>query len=479
MAFYMILPELIVLTMACIILMIDVYIPQKQLGITYFLTQLTLIGAFVMSIILYFSPTAVVFHGNFVRDRLTSVSEIFMYVSMFILFVLSRRYILDRKNMARGEYYVLALFSLLGMMVLVGGHTLLTLFLGLELMALPLYALVAMQRDNGRATEAAMKYFVLGAIASGMLLYGMSMIYGATGSLNIGTIATRVASANHVHQLTLIYGLVFLIAGIAFKFGAAPFHMWVPDVYDGAPTSVTMLVGSAPKIAAFVLAVRLLIQMLSSLHAQWSPLFVFLTLFSIGLGNVLAIAQTNFKRLLAYSGIANMGYMALGFLPGTAQGEAGALFYVITYALSVTAALAILIILSRKGVECEKISDLKGLHQRSPWLALMMLFVMFSMAGVPPFIGFFAKVAVIEALLAAGYVAVPIIAIAFAVVGLYYYLRVVKVMYFDATDNKIPQPVGPLDAKVVVSLNGIALLAFGLFPGLLFTLVHQVFLQAL
>lgn len=474
MEFYYILPQLILLVMACVILMCDAYCKQHELKVTYGLTQATFVVAAVVSFILYHHHEVTAFHGSFVRDRLTSVAEIFIFITMFVVLLLSRRYIKSRGNMARGEYYILALFSTLGMTILSGGHTMIVTYLGLELMSLPLYALVAINRDDKNATEAAMKYFVMGAIASAMLLYGMSMVYGATGSLDITAIRHGAIFANHTHALVLTYGMVFILVAIAFKLAAAPFHMWAPDVYEGSPLSITMLVGSAPKIAAFAMAIRLLVDMLPGMHIEWQPLLIFLSLVSIGVGNVLAISQTNIKRLFAYSGISHMGYMLLGILAATNEGYSAALFYIIVYALSSTAAISLLVLMSRQGFECENVNDLKGLHFRNPWLALIMLFVMFSMAGVPPFIGFFAKVAVLKAVLAAHFVAVPIIAIAFAIIGLFYYLRVIKVMYFDQPDIETPV-TWHMDTRLMISVNGIALLFFGVFPGGLFVLCHSVF----
>lgn len=479
MEFFYILPQLWLLVMACVVLLADAFKPnQKGLRLTYGLTQGTLVVAAVLSVMLYSDGAHIVFDGNFVRDRLGSVVEVFIFISMFVTLLLSRRYLFLRHGMARGEYYILALFSTLGMTILAGGHTMLTIYLGLELMSLPLYAMVAFHRESQHAVEAAMKYFVMGAIASGMLLYGMSMLFGATGSLDLSVIDHMANYATHPQHLILVYGMVFILVGIAFKLGAAPFHMWVPDVYDGAPVTVTMMVGSAPKIAAFAMAIRLLIDMMPAMQHEWQPLLVFLTMVSIGVGSVLAIAQTNIKRLFAYSGIAHMGYMLLGILAATQDGFSASLFYVITYALTATAGFSLLTIMSRKGFECENIDDLKGLHQRNPWLALMMLFVVFSMAGVPPFIGFFAKVAVIKALLEAHFLAVPIIAIVFAIIGLFYYLRVVKVIYFDKAED--PTPVAwHMDTRIMLSINSVALLFFGVFPAGLFVLCHQVFMQAI
>ena len=376
--------------------------------------------------------------------------------------------------MGRGEYYILGLFSMLGMMVLVSAHSLITIYLGLELLSLPLYAMVAMRRDDQKATEAGMKYFVMGAVASGMLLYGISFIYGSVHTINLAQIATALA-AGHVLMPVFLLGLVLIIVGIAFKLGVVPFHMWLPDVYDGAPNSVMMFVGTAPKVAAFGMAIRLLVEMMPTMQAQWQPLFIFLAILSMGLGNLLAIAQTNIKRMLAYSGIAHIGYMLLGLIAGTANGYSSALFYIIVYVFMSLAAFSMIILLSRQGFECENISDLKGLNTRSPWLALMVLFTMFSMAGIPPFIGFFAKLSVLEALISVHIVWLAVLAIVFAIIGLYYYLRVIKVVYFEQPDTDEPIAWN-FDMRIILSVNSMALLFFGLFPGAIFALCQYTFL---
>ena len=473
MAFYKILPELFVLGMACFILLLDLYAKQKRLLLTYSLTQLTLIIAFFLSALQLGAATYVGFDHQFIRDNLTTVLEITIYAAAFIIFLFSQEYILDRGNMARGEYYVLGLFSVLGMMVLVSAASLVTLYLGLELLSLPLYALVALYRENDRATEAAMKYFIMGALASGMLLYGMTMLFGASGSLELSTISQVMT--NGQHSLLFVLGLVLIVCGVAFKLGAAPFHMWVPDVYEGAPTSVTLFVGTAPKLAAFGMMVRLLVETFPSLLSQWQPLLILLAITSMAVGNILAVTQSNLKRMLAYSAIAHMGYMLLGLIAGTAMGYSAALFYMISYVFMSTASFAMLVLLSRAGFECEKISDLQGLNSRHPWLALMMLLTMFSMAGIPPLLGFFAKVGVLEALISAHFVWLSVIAIIFAIIGLYYYLRVVKVMYFD--HPIVAEPIlWSGDRRAMMSINSLALLAFGIFPGGLFALCHFAFL---
>jgi len=486
MEFYRLLPEIFILCATCIILLVDLYTKQDRLRLTYYLAQLSVIVALVLSCLQLNISHFVGFHGNFIRDQLTTLLEIGIYASTFVVFLFSRDYILDRGNMARGEYYVLGLLSMLGMMVLVSSHSLLALYLGLELLSLPLYAMVAMHRDDKRATEGAMKYFVMGALASGMLLYGMSLVYGMTGSIDISTIAKHIVAAHEQHSTGLILGVVFLVIGIAFKLGAAPFHMWVPDVYEGAPTSVTLFVGTAPKLAAFGMAIRLLVEMLPALHAQWEPLLILLAILSMAIGNFLAIAQTSLKRMLAYSGIAHVGYMSLGLIAGaraTSLGltdvsmtsDANALFYMIIYVIMSLASFSILIILSRQGFECEKISDLQGLNSRSPWLALMMLLVMFSMAGIPPLVGFFAKLGVLVSLIDVHLVWLAVVAIIFAIIGLYYYLRVVKVMYFDRPVESQSIAWSP-SMLSVFTINSMALLFLGIFPGALFAICRQVFM---
>lgn len=472
MEFYKILPELFVLSMACIILLVDLYYRQKRLLLTYTLTQATLIGATILSVMQLNAPTIFAFDGQFIRDQLSTVLEITIYVISFMIFMFSRDYILDRGNMGRGEYYVLGLFSILGMMILVSAHSLLTIYLGLELLSLPLYAMVAMHRDSDEATEAAMKFFVMGALSSGMLLYGMSMVFGAANSLDITTISQ--AMSNGGNNTIYVLGLIFIVAGVIFKLGGAPFHMWVPDVFEGAPNAVTLFVAAAPKLAGFGMAIRLLVETFPTLEVQWQPLLILVAIVSMAVGNILAITQSNIKRMLAYSSISHIGYVMLGLIAGTANGYAAAMFYMISYVFMTTAGFAVLILLSRQGFECEKISDLQGLNTRNPWLALMMLITMFSMAGIPPLIGFFAKLGVLEALIDVHMVWLAVVAIIFAIIGLYYYLRVVKVMYFDRPTQADPVLYNA-DARAMISINGLILLFFGLFPGALFTLCHFVF----
>jgi NADH-quinone oxidoreductase subunit N len=377
-------------------------------------------------------------------------------------FLYARDYLRDR-GLFRGEFFVLGLFAVLGMMVLVSAASLLTLYLGLELLSLCLYALVAFDRDSPTASEAAMKYFVLGALASGMLLYGMSMLYGATGSLNLAEIAAAL-SGRGTDDLVLVFGVVFLVVGVGFKLGAVPFHMWIPDVYHGAPTAVTLFVGSAPKLAAFAMAMRLLVDGVESLHSDWQQMLVVLSVLSMGVGNLLAIAQSNIKRMLAYSTIANVGFLLLGILAGTPEGYSAALFYTITYVIMVSGAFGVVIYLSRAGFEAEALEDFKGLNQRSPWIAFVMMLVMFSTAGVPPLVGFYAKLSVLKAVVDVDMVWLAVVAVVLSIIGAFYYLRIIKLMYFD--DPVSDEPVlGSLDTQVLLSVNGLALAVLGIMPG--------------
>ena len=386
------------------------------------------------------------------------------------------RHYLKVHNLFRGEYFVLALLSVLGMMVMISAHSLLTIYLGLEIMSLSLYTLIAIARDRAIAVEAALKYFVLGAIASGLLLYGMSMIYGITGSLDIAQIATFATSAILASEQVLIlnFGLVFLVIGIAFKLGAVPFHMWVPDVYQGAPTSVTMFLSTVPKIAAAAMLVRLLIDGLGAMQAYWSDLFMVLAILSIALGSLVALMQSNIKRLLAYSTISHIGFILLGFTTGVIEGYGAAAFYVLVYILMSLAAFGSIIALNKQGFEAEQIADFRGLSKHSPWFALIMLVVMLSMAGVPPFIGFYSKLFILQQVISAGYVYLAITAVVFAVISAYYYLQIIKTMYFDDAEGEITV-TAPLDMKVVLSVNGILILVIGLMPSYWMELAISLF----
>jgi NADH-quinone oxidoreductase subunit N len=461
-------PEIVVGGAACLILLVDLLLPESRRPTSYWLTQLTLLAAVLLT---WLSPDETPVHalsGMFVSDKLADVLKIFAYLSAALTLFYSRTY-LEARGLFRGETFVLTLTSVLGMMVMISANSFVSLFLGLELMSLSLYAMIALQRDSGRAVEAAMKYFVLGAIASGLLLYGMSMLYGATGTLEISAVADAIVSGKG-NGVILVFGLVFVVSAIAFKIGAVPYHMWIPDVYDGAPTAVTLFVGSAPKLAAFAFAMRLLVGSLSALAVDWQGMLIVLCVLSMVLGNVVAIAQTSIKRMLAYSTIANMGFMLLGFLSVTGDGArttldgySAAMFYTVTYVLTTLVSFGIVMLLSREGFEADQLDDLKGLNQRSPWYAFMMLLAMFSLAGVPPTVGFYAKFSVIAAAVDVGLVWLAILAVLASIVGAFYYLRIVKLMYFDDAVD-----AAPIDARadtgILLSLNGIALLLLGLFP---------------
>ncbi|CAN1522600.1 MAG: NADH-quinone oxidoreductase subunit NuoN [Sulfuritalea sp.] len=455
------LPEIIIVSMAMFILLADLFLkPANRIAI-YVLAQLSLLGAAYFTFSTHVPSVSYAFTGTFVDDAMSDVLKLMIYLGTSLIFVYSRQYIQDR-NMFRGEFYALALFSVLGMMIMVSGQSLLTLYVGLELLSLSLYALVALDRDNAKATEAAMKYFVLGALASGMLLYGMSMIYGMTGSLNIAEINTALMAGPKIHSV-LILGLVFIVSGLAFKLGAVPFQMWVPDVYEGSPTAVTMLISSVPKLAAFAFVIRILVLALPSLAVDWQQMLMIMAVLSIIIGNITAIAQTNLKRMLAYSTISHVGFLLYGLMSATINGFIFAMFYVVSYVLMALAGFGIILLLSRKGFEADKLDDLKGLNQRSPWHAFLMLIVMFSMAGVPPTLGFYAKFSVLQAALAAGFLWLVVFAVLMAVIGAFYYLRVIKLMYFDEPVDHHPIEA-PMDMRIVLGFNALALLVVGIMP---------------
>ncbi len=454
-------PEIFVLTMACLILIVDLFVSDKNRIVTYLLSQVTLIGAFILSLLLMNEPTTMTFSNTFILDPMSSFLKLFIYLSVFVVFLYSRAYLKER-DMFRGEFFVLGLAATLGMMVMVSASNLLTIYLGLELLSLSMYAMVAMNRDSLESSEAAMKYFVLGAMASAMLLYGMSMIYGVTGSLNLAEISAVFADGNHTTTVAT-FGLVFLLVGVAFKLGAVPFHMWVPDVYQGSPTAVTLFLSSAPKLAAFAMMMRLLVDGLSSLETDWHGILVILSVLSIAIGNVVAIAQTNIKRMLAYSGISHIGFLLMGMLAATPEGFSSAMYYAVVYVLMSLGGFGMIILMSRKGFEADELSDYKGLNDRNPWYALMMMFIMFSMAGVPPFLGFWAKFAVIKAVVNIGMINLAIIAVFFSVIGAFYYLRIIKLMYFDKPETDVEINPGT-DLRLVFSINAIAVLILGLFP---------------
>jgi NADH-quinone oxidoreductase subunit N len=467
--FMLAMPEIFVLGMACFILILDLFLSERSRVVTYLLTQATLVGAFLLSLSLYGGGKELTFSDSFVLDPMASVLKMVVYFAVFMVFLYSRTYLRER-GMFRGEFFVLGLFGVLGMMVMISAHSLLTIYMGLELLSLSMYAMVAMQRDSKVAAEAAMKYFILGAMASAMLLYGMSMIYGVTGTLDLAGVSQAVAGKGS--QLILIFGLVFLMVGVAFKLGAVPFHMWVPDVYHGAPTAVTLYISTAPKLAAFAMMMRLLVDGLGALEAQWHDILLLLSVLSLVIGNVVAIAQTNIKRMLAYSGISHIGFLLLGVLSGSQEGYAAGMFYAIVYVLMGLGGFGMVILMSRAGFEADQLDDYKGLNERSPWFALMMMFLMFSMAGVPPFIGFWAKLAVLQAVVDANMVWLAAVAVIFSVIGAFYYLRVIKLMYFDKPLEQTPFSPS-LDVAAIFSANAIAVLLLGLFPSSLMAICRQ------
>lgn len=471
----LILPEIFLLSAIVVILLLDLFLSKSFKQITYYLTQFSLLITGILSFNLIGHTDAVIFSNSFVLDDMASVFKVMMAGATMVAMVYSRHYLMQHQ-LFRGEYFVLVLLSVLGMMVMVSGYSLLTLYLGLEILSLSLYALIAIARERSVAIEAALKYFVLGAIASGLLLYGMSMIYGISGSLNIADIAVFSSNTDLGSKETLIinFGLVFLVIGIAFKLGAVPFHMWVPDVYQGAPTCTTMFISTVPKIAAVAMLVRILIDGLGAMQPYWSDLFALLALLSIALGSVVALMQTNIKRLLAYSTISHIGFILLGFMTGVVSGYGAAVFYVLVYVLMSLAGFGVIILLNKSGFEADEISDYKGLSKHSPWFALLMLIVMLSMAGVPPFIGFYAKFFILQQLISAGFVTVAIIAVVFAVISAYYYLQIIKSMYFTDSD-KTTVISAPMDIKLILSINAILILVIGLFPDFWIKLSFSLF----
>jgi len=457
--------EIFVAIMILTIMLATAFARGIARGLAYSLAQFTLIVATFITFFTLDARSEFAFNGMFVRDMPGGILKLMVYFSMMIALLYGRGYLADRK-LDRPEYYLLALLTTLGMMVMITANHLLVLYIGLEMMSLSLYALVAFDRDTVRSTEAGMKYFVLGALASGLLLYGMSMIYGATGALDL-TVVKQVVLNGGADNTVLLFGLVFLVAGISFKLGVVPFHMWVPDVYQGAPTAVTVILSSAPKLAAFALAMRLLAGALPSLAGHWQSMLMFVAALSIILGNFAALIQHNIKRMLAYSGISHMGFMLLGLLSGgDGTGYSSAMFYAIAYALMTLAAFGMVMLLSREGFEAENIEDFKGLNRRNPWFALLMLFVMFSMAGIPFFVGFFAKFSVLQAVIQAGHLWIAILAVVMSLIGAFYYLRIVKFMYFDEPVDSTPLNISG-ELQVMLSINGIAIALLGLMPGTL------------
>ena len=465
-------PELTLLGLICVVMIADLFVEDEDRAVTFWLTMASLL---VVATVLFFTAPArqvVAFHGAYIADPMSNVLKMGAIVFVGVSFLYARDY-LRANDLNRGEYYLLGLFGLLGMMIMMSANSLLSMYLGLETLALSMYALVAIDRKNVTSAEAAMKYFVLGAIASGVLLYGISWVYGVTGSLQFNEIAAAISTDPSVNDLLLWFGLAFLIVGIAFKFGAVPFHMWLPDVYQGSRTPVTVYLASAPKLAALAMLFRILVDGLGGLQDTWGDMIMIIAVLSLIVGNVVAIAQTNIKRMLGYSTIAHVGFILMAIYTGTAGGYASALFYTLTYVLAAAGAFGIVILLSRRGYDAELLSDFKGLNARSPWFALMMLFLMFSMAGVPPFVGFFAKLNVISAVLDVGGTGLAVLMVLASVVGAYYYLRVIWYMYFETGDDQAVLQAST-DTRLVLSLNAVAVLALGIAPGWLLALCIQV-----
>jgi len=481
-------PEILLLVMACVVALVDLYVTCPRRTPTYLLTLASLAAVGAMHLF-YFNGgyTHYAMNRMVVTDPMGHLLAFFACLAVFVTLVYSRPYA-ESRDILKGELFSLSLLSLLGMCIMLSGNNFLVLYLGLEVMSLSLYALVALRRDHAGATEAAMKYFVLGAIASGFLLYGMSMMYGATGSLDLGKVFEAIGKGD-VNRQVLVFGVVFIVSGLAFKFGAVPFHMWVPDVYQGAPTAATLLIASAPKIAAFGMTIRVLVEGLLGLAVDWQQMLVVLSVCSLVVGNLAAIAQTNLKRMLAYSTIAQMGFMMLGLVSGVVNGNtlsaanaySSAMFYMITYVVTTLGTFGLIMLMARQGFESEEISDFAGLNQRSPQLAAIMGIFMFSLAGIPPTVGFYAKLSVLQALISTNdtfYLVLAIFAVVLSLIGAFYYLRIVKVMYFDkATDT---QPiVAEGGARAVLSLNGAAVLVLGILPGGLMAMCAQAIVKAL
>lgn len=484
-------PEIVLLVMACIIALVDLGVTSARRTGTYVLTMLTLLVVAVMQGMYASSGNTFYGWGNMVvSDAMGNWLKCFATIAMMITMVYGRPYAAERDMLRGGEFFTLSMLSLLGMFIMISGNNFLVLYLGLELLTLSSYALVALRRDNTAAVEAAMKYFVLGAMASGFLLYGMSMLYGATGSLDIGQVFKAIYSGEIKHQV-LVFGLVFVVAGLAFKLGVVPFHMWVPDVYQGAPTAITALIGGAPKLAAFAMTIRLLVDGLLPLAVDWQQMLMVLAVCSLLVGNLAGLQQTSLKRMLAYSTISQMGFVMLGLMSGVVDGKvdpatvenaySSAMFYVVTYVLTALASFGVILLLAREGFESEEIADLAGLNQRSPLYAGVMAICLFSMAGIPPLVGFYAKLSVLQALIASGsslYIGLAVFAVVMSLIGAFYYLRVVKVMYFDAPITATSVSA-PLDVRVVLTINGALVLLLGILPGGLMALCADAVVRAL
>ncbi|KIO48963.1 NADH-quinone oxidoreductase subunit NuoN [Nitrosospira sp. NpAV] len=469
-------PEIFLLVMVCVVLLADIAWGEKKPYVAYLLSQITLLGCALITFGTSVPGVVSTFSGMFVDDAMADILKMLVYITVSTVLVYSRAYISIR-GMLSGEFFSLALFATLGMMVMISASHFLTLYLGLELLSLSQYAMVALRRDSAAATEAAIKFFVLGALASGFLLYGMSMIYGATGSLNIARV-TEVIQGGALNHAVLVVGLVFIVAGISFKLSAAPFHMWAPDVYQGAPTAVVLFIGAAPKLAAFGFVMRLLVEGMGAMVADWQGMLVILAVMSMMIGNLAAIAQTNIKRMLAYSTISHMGFMLLGFIAADENGYSSSMFYIVVYILMTLGTFGMIMLLSREGFEADKLDDFKGLNRRNPWYAFITLLLMFSMAGIPPTVGIYAKLSVLQAVLSAGYIWLAVVAVLFSLIGAFYYLRIVKLMYFDEPETDAPL-LPESDVKLLISANGLAILAFGLFPQALMALCAYAIQQSI
>lgn len=479
--FVLALPEIVLCILATGILLVEAFAKSKDSAVSYVLSLLSLV---ILTVITLFQWNAGVqgttFYGQFTADPLAHLLKVFSYVASLATLVYSRQYLIDRGMVKGGEYYVLSLFVLLGQMVMISASSMLMIYLGLELMSLALYALVAVRREHLSSIESAMKYYILGSLASGFMLYGISMVYGATGEITLAGVAA-VLQSGQFSTMAFVLGIVFVVAGIAFKLGAVPFHMWIPDVYQGAPTAVTLTIAAGPKLAAFAMALRLLIEAMNTMAVSWQPMLIILAVLSLVIGNLTAIMQTNFKRMLAYSTISHVGFVLLGLLSGVTDGQlasgayGAALFYMSTYVLTTLASFGVILILSRHGFESEEISDLAGLNRRNPLLAFAILILMFSLAGIPPLVGFYAKLVVLQAALAAGHVTLTIVAVLLSLVGAFYYLRVVKTMYFDEPAANAPAIGTQLSFRSgILSVNGLLILLLGILPGGLLTLCVQV-----
>lgn len=460
-------PEIFLLVMVCVLLLADLMVGEKMHYVTYLLAQITLFGCALITFTTSVPDVIHTFSGMFVDDALADVLKLMVYMTVSMFLVYSHKY-LAMRGIFSGEFFSLVLFATLGMMVMISGSNFLTLYLGLELLSLSLFTMVALQRDSAVATEAAMKFFVLGALASGFLLYGMSLVYGVTGALDVARVSEVIQSGS-VNSTVLVVGLVFIIAGISFKLSVAPFHMWVPDVYQGAPTAVVLFIGSAPKLAAFGFAIRILADGMEGMVADWQGMLIILAVLSMMVGNLAAIAQTNIKRMLAYSTISHMGFMLLGFISADENGYSSSMFYIVVYVIVTLGTFGIIMLLSREEFEVEKLDDFKGLNRRNPWYAFITLLFMFSLAGIPPTVGFYAKLSVLQAVISVGYVWLAVAAVIFSLIGAFYYLRIVKLMYFDEPESNVPiSPHG--DVELLISANGLAVLVFGIFPQTLMTL---------